>query len=132
VVKSLFCLFAGNFFFLADKASLRKMESAASPSSRNPAVRRIMSEWKELKKNKSSQLCAHPLEDNLFEFHFTIRGAAGTDFEGGLYHGRILLPHNYPLKPPNIVFLTPNGRFDVGMKICLTVSAHHPETWQVF
>lgn len=33
-------------------------------------------------------------------------------------------------QPPNIVFLTPNGRFEVGMKICLTVSAHHPETWQ--
>ena len=47
-----------------------------------------------------------------------------------MYHGRILLPHNYPMKPPNIVFLTPNGRFEVGMKICLTVSAHHPETWQ--
>jgi ubiquitin-conjugating enzyme E2 J1 len=34
------------------------------------------------------------------------------------------------MKPPNIVFLTPTGRFEVGMKICLTVSAHHPETWQ--
>ena len=99
-------------------------------STRNPAIRRILSEWKELKKNKSSTLTAHPLEDNLFEWHFTIRGSEGTDFEGGLYHGRILLPHNYPMKPPNIVFLTPNGRFEIGMKICLTVSAHHPETWQ--
>jgi len=104
------------------------MESAAN--TRNPAIRRIMSEWKELKRNKSSQLTAHPLEDNLFEWHFTFRGAPDSDFEGGLYHGRILLPHNYPMKPPNIVFLTPNGRFEVGMKICLTVSAHHPETWQ--
>jgi hypothetical protein len=23
--------------------------------------------------------------------HFTIRGAKGTDFEGGIYHGRILV-----------------------------------------
>jgi hypothetical protein len=23
--------------------------------------------------------------------HFTIRGADGTDFEGGVYHGRILV-----------------------------------------
>ena len=99
-------------------------------ATRNPAIRRIMSEWKELKRNKSSRLTAHPLEDNMFEWHFTIRGSADTDFAGGVYHGRILLPHNYPMKPPNIVFLTPNGRFEVGMKICLTVSAHHPETWQ--
>jgi ubiquitin-conjugating enzyme E2 J1 len=26
--------------------------------------------------------------------------------------------------------LKPNGRFEVGKKICLTISAHHPESWQ--
>lgn len=23
-----------------------------------------------------------------------------------------------------------NGRFEVGKKICLSISGHHPETWQ--
>jgi ubiquitin-conjugating enzyme E2 J1 len=54
----------------------------------------------------------------------------GTDFEGGIYHGRILLPAEYPFKPPNIVFLTKNGRFETGTKICLSISAYHPEHWQ--
>lgn len=44
--------------------------------------------------------------------------------------GRILLPTEYPMKPPSIILLTPNGRFEVGKKICLTISAHHPESWQ--
>eukprot|EP00729_Bicosta_minor_P019205 gene19205-16842_t len=48
----------------------------------------------------------------------------------GRYHGRIILPVEYPMKPPNIVMLTPNGRFEVGKKICLSFSAHHPESWQ--
>ena len=48
----------------------------------------------------------------------------------GVYHGRIILPPEYPMKPPNIVILTPNGRFEVGTKICLSVSAHHPEEWK--
>ena len=26
--------------------------------------------------------------------------------------------------------LQPNGRFETGKKICLSMSAHHPETWQ--
>ncbi|XP_040925482.1 ubiquitin-conjugating enzyme E2 J1 isoform X2 [Betta splendens] len=26
--------------------------------------------------------------------------------------------------------LEPNGRFEVGKKICLSISGHHPETWQ--
>lgn len=66
----------------------------------------------------------------LFYRHFTIRGAEGTDFEGGVYHGRILLPPEYPFKPPHIVFLTPSGRFETGTKVCLSFSAYHPELWQ--
>lgn len=49
---------------------------------------------------------ASPLEDNLFEWHFTVQGPPSTDFEGGVYHGRILLPPEYPMKPPNIILLT--------------------------
>merc|ERR1711971_1265951 len=66
----------------------------------------------------------------MFEWHFTIRGAEETDFEGGLYHGRILLPPEYPFKPPHIIFLTPSGRFETNTKICLSFSAYHPELWQ--
>ena len=46
------------------------------------------------------------IQENLFEWHFTIRGPPGTDYEGGRYHGRILLPPEYPMKPPSIVILT--------------------------
>jgi len=58
-----------------------------------------------------------------------MRGPKNTEFEGGVYHGKIILPSEYPLKPPDIIFLTPNGRFEVGKKICLTISSHHAETW---
>lgn len=53
---------------------------------------------------------ACPLDDNLFEWHFTVRGPPGTEFDGGLYHGRILLPTQYPMQPPNIILLTVNIR----------------------
>lgn len=99
-------------------------------NTRNPAIRRIMADVRELERHPSPRYHAVPLEDNFFEWHFTIRGPSGTDFEGGVYHGRILLPSEYPMKPPNIVFLTRNGRFEVGTKICLSISAHHEESWQ--
>ena len=54
-------------------------------------------------------VCVHH-QDNLFEWHFTIRGPPDTAFEGGVYHGRILLPSQYPFKPPNIMFLTVRAR----------------------
>lgn len=66
----------------------------------------------------------------MLQWYFTIRGPPDTDFEGGMYHGQILLPAQYPYKPPNIIWLTPNGRFEVGKRICLSISAHHPEDWQ--
>jgi len=98
--------------------------------SKPPALRRIQADIRELSIDPSDQYAASPLEDDMFEWHFTIRGAPDTDFEGGIYHGRILLPKDYPFKPPNIVFLTPSGRFETGVKVCLSFSAHHPELWQ--
>ena len=99
-------------------------------SLKNTGVRRIMEEVNEMKKDPSDQYHAMPLEDNIFDWHFTLRGPKGTDFEGGFYHGRIVLPSGYPFKPPNIYFLNENGRFEIRKKICLSFSAYHPEEWQ--
>lgn len=49
---------------------------------------------------------ATPLDDDIFEWHFTIRGPPDTDFAEGVYHGRIILPAEYPMKPPSIILLT--------------------------
>ncbi|KAM4904122.1 ubiquitin-conjugating enzyme E2 J1 isoform 4-T4 [Sylvia borin] len=100
----------------------RRPDTAAS-------VKRLMKEAAELK-DPTDHYHAQPLEDNLFEWHFTVRGPPDSDFDGGIYHGRIVLPPEYPMKPPSIILLTANGRFEVGKKICLSISGHHPETWQ--
>nr|XP_045011488.1 ubiquitin-conjugating enzyme E2 J1 [Jaculus jaculus] len=113
-------------------AALRREERAAMESRYNlksPAVKRLMKEAAELK-DPTDHYHAQPLEDNLFEWHFTVRGPPDSDFDGGVYHGRIVLPPEYPMKPPSIILLTANGRFEVGKKICLSISGHHPETWQ--
>jgi ubiquitin-protein ligase len=57
----------------------------------------------------------------LQEWHCTLRGSPGTEFEGGLYHFRILLPSEYPFRPPSIVMLTPNGRFELNTKVCVPI-----------
>mmetsp|Transcript_11656 Transcript_11656/g.26722 ORF Transcript_11656/g.26722 Transcript_11656/m.26722 type:complete len:340 (-) Transcript_11656:2146-3165(-) len=98
--------------------------------SKSPSLRRIKADIRELSLDPSDQYHAAPLETDMFEWHFTIRGAKGTDFEGGVYHGKILLPPEYPFKPPNVVFLTPSGRFETNVKVCLSFSAFHPELWQ--
>ena len=97
----------------------------------NDAVRRIMAEVRELSKQTPDSLfVAAPLDNDLFEWHFSVRGPPDTAFEGGVYHGRIVLPAEYPLKAPEIMLLTPNGRFELNVPICLSVTSHHQETWQ--
>ncbi|WFD41733.1 E2 ubiquitin-conjugating enzyme [Malassezia psittaci] len=89
-----------------------------------------MSELSELEKDPSPEYRAVPTEDNLFEWHFTLRGPRNTEFDSGMYHGKIILPTEYPFKPPDVMFLTPNGRWEVNRKICLTFTGYHEETWQ--
>lgn len=105
------------------------MEFEGKYNTKSPAVKRLMREACELKE-PTDEYSAYPVEDNLFEWHFTVCGPSATEFEGGVYHGRISMPPDYPMKPPNIILLTPNGRFEVNKKICLSISGHHPETWQ--
>uniref|UniRef100_H2ZKI2 UBC core domain-containing protein n=1 Tax=Ciona savignyi TaxID=51511 RepID=H2ZKI2_CIOSA len=96
---------------------------------RSPAVKRLMKEAQELS-SATYEYAARPLEDNLFEWHFTFRGPKESDFDGGVYHGRIILPPEYPMKPPSIMLLNANGRFELNKKICLSISGYHPESWQ--
>lgn len=96
----------------------------------NPGVKRILQEVKEMQSNPSEDYMSLPLEENIFEWQFAIRGPQDTEFEGGIFHGRIQLPAEYPFKPPSFMLLTPNGRFETQTKICLSISQYHPEHWQ--
>ncbi|ESK92990.1 ubiquitin-conjugating enzyme e2 [Moniliophthora roreri MCA 2997] len=106
------------------------MATTSSMNRNNAAVKRIMQEARELANDPSSDYSAAPLEDDIFEWHCTIRGPQGTEFEGGLYHVRILLPAEYPFRPPSLMVLTPNGRFELNTKICISFTNYHEELWQ--
>jgi len=70
-----------------------------------------------------------PYGKNLLRWHFSVLGPSHSPFSEGIYHGRILLPKNYPMSPPRVQMLTPSGRFVPGEDICLSASNYHPETW---
>src|SRR5205809_1402819 len=98
-------------------------------------LRRLMKDAQELSSASSSPspyFHAHPVSDsNFFDWHFTLAGPPEpSPYANGIYHGRIILPPQYPLRPPSFRFLTPSGRFEVNREICLSISGHHEETWQ--
>ena len=99
-------------------------------NTKSPTIKRILKEAAELQAQPDPTLHAAPLESNLFEWHFTLQGPPSTPYSAGAYHGRIVLPPTYPLRPPSFRFLTPSGRFEPNREICLSISGHHEETWQ--
>lgn len=93
------------------------------------SVKRLLREFKNVQERPVREFTCYPLEDNMFEWHFTIMGPMDSPYEKGFYHGRILVPSNYPFAPPDVVLLTPNGRFELEKRICLSISSYHPENW---
>lgn len=103
----------------------RKKEKRMS----NIATSRLRKEYRELKKKPVDNIRAAPKETNILEWHYVIEGPKGSFYEGGWYHGTVTFPKEYPLKPPSIQMLTPNGRFKPNTRLCLSMSDFHPETW---
>ncbi|WVQ81197.1 hypothetical protein IAT38_003319 [Cryptococcus sp. DSM 104549] len=86
-------------------------------------------EYLSMQKAPPPFIWASPEEKNILDWHFIIRGPPDTPYEGGEYHGLIWFPSDYPFKPPDVKLFTPSGRFEVGHKICMSMTSYHPSTW---
>jgi len=98
-------------------------------ASLNITRKRLIGELKNLEKNREPYYQVVQDQEDILKFYFMIKGDQTTDYNGGYYIGRIILPPNYPANPGNFYMLTPSGRFAVDSKICLTNSGYHRENW---
>ncbi|GAX23587.1 ubiquitin-conjugating enzyme E2 J2 [Fistulifera solaris] len=94
-------------------------------------IRRLTKELAAMQKDpiKQPKITVAPNESNMLEMHYVIEGSTGTPYEGGVYHGKLIFPKQYPLKPPGVMMLTPSGRFQPNRRLCLSMSDFHPESW---
>jgi ubiquitin-conjugating enzyme E2 J2 len=94
-------------------------------------TRRLTKELRALQKDpiKTPKITIVPNEANILEMHYVIEGSDKTPYTGGIYHGKLIFPKDYPLKPPSVMMLTPSGRFQPSRRLCLSMSDFHPETW---
>jgi ubiquitin-conjugating enzyme E2 J2 len=93
------------------------------------AIRRLRKEFQLLQSSPEYGIVASPLESNVLQWHFVLHGSSDTPYQGGLYHGKLIFPSNFPMKPPSIMMITESGRFAVNKKICMSMSDFHPELW---
>ncbi|CAK0780972.1 Ubiquitin-conjugating enzyme E2 34 [Coccomyxa viridis] len=92
-------------------------------------INRLQKEYRALLKEPVPNIKAHPSPSNILEWHYAIEGSSDTEYEGGVYHGKVVFSPQYPYKPPSILMLTPSGRFAIQQKLCLSISDFHPESW---
>ncbi|KAG0258014.1 Ubiquitin-conjugating enzyme E2 6 [Mortierella polycephala] len=93
------------------------------------AYKRLTKEYINIQKSPPAYLFARPLERNILEWHYVLKGPPDTPYYGGEYYGTLVFPSDYPFKPPSIRMMTPNGRFQIETRLCLSMSDFHPGTW---
>lgn len=95
----------------------------------NSATARLKQDYLRLKKDPVPYVLAEPVPSNILEWHYVVKGPENTPYEGGFYHGKLVFPGEFPFQPPSIYMITPNGRFKVNIRLCLSISDFHPDTW---
>ena len=66
---------------------------------RKAASTRLRREYQALEKSQPAQIIARPSEDILV-WHYVVHDLGQKPYLGGQYHGKLVFPKEYPLKPP--------------------------------
>jgi len=94
------------------------------------ALQRLKRELSLLDRSPHPNFIARPAEADMLTWHYVLFDLpVESPYAGGIYHGKLVFPREYPLKPPSILMCTPSGRFEVNKRLCLSMSDYHPETW---
>ena len=93
------------------------------------ATNRLKQDYIRLHRDPVPYVRAAPLNNNILIWHYVVIGPENSLYEGGFFHGKLVFPKEFPFKPPAIYMITPNGRFEVNKKLCLSISDFHPDTW---
>lgn len=101
----------------------------SSKSVSSTATARLKQDYMRLMRDPVPYVTAAPLSNNILCWHYCVTGPVDTPYVGGYYHGKLVFPREFPFKPPAIYMITPNGRFKVNQKLCLSISDFHPDTW---
>jgi ubiquitin-conjugating enzyme E2 J2 len=114
--------------YIDTTSALTPVAEVATVSASSAACKRLVKEYRRLVRIPPPGIEAHPLDENILEFHFVLR-CEQVPYAGGEYHGLLEFPPEYPMRPPAFKVLTPSGRFKPGVRLCLSMSDYHPESW---
>ncbi|MCO5583933.1 hypothetical protein L7F22_037851 [Adiantum nelumboides] len=104
-------------------ASSKQPAPMTNPVETHSVARRLQSELMALMTCGDPGVSAFPEGDNIFSWIGTIKGSAGTVYDGLSYKLLLRFPTEYPFKPPTVKFDTPcfHPNVDQYGNICLDI-----------
>ena len=97
--------------------------------SKKGAAYRLRKEVAQLARDRPEMVWCTHRDSNILLWSFLLAPPDDSEYGGGWYWGRLSFPAEYPFAPPGIVMCTPSGRFATDVKICMSMSDFHPESW---
>ncbi|KAI6217375.1 Ubiquitin conjugating enzyme [Aphelenchoides besseyi] len=87
------------------------------------AKKRLQRELQMMKRGMPSGLTAEPNDSNLFRWHAAIEGPPNSPFANGVFHLEMIFTEAYPIKAPQVRFITRVYHPNVGNDgpICLDI-----------
>lgn len=59
-------------------------------------INRLQKEYRALLRDPVPDIIAHPCEKSILEWHYVLKGSPESPYEGGVYHGKVVFPSEYP------------------------------------
>mmetsp|Transcript_144648 Transcript_144648/g.204603 ORF Transcript_144648/g.204603 Transcript_144648/m.204603 type:complete len:151 (+) Transcript_144648:71-523(+) len=84
---------------------------------------RILKETQKLATEKVAGIETEVNDKNYRHFYVKIYGPSNTPYEGGIFNAELLLPDEYPMSPPKVIFCTKiyHPNIDNLGRICLDI-----------
>lgn len=113
----------GNLAIAPSVPSFKQPKPMSNPVETHSVSRRLQSELMALMTCGDPGVSAFPEGDNIFSWIGTIKGSAGTVYEGFSYKMSMRFPTDYPFKPPVVKFETPcfHPNVDQYGNVCLDI-----------
>ncbi|KAF7304656.1 Ubiquitin-conjugating enzyme [Mycena kentingensis (nom. inval.)] len=70
------------------------------------AARRILKELRDIDKDPIEGLSVKAKDEDLFTWNCTIAAASDSPYKSGKFHFTLVLPQDFPFKPPTVTFTT--------------------------